>query len=69
MAVANSLWGQRGAPTQAGFLDHFTRHYGGDLNLVDFRLDADNVRATINQWVEGKTKQRIRDLIPAALRR
>jgi serpin B len=65
MAVANSLWGQAGAPLQAGFLDLIARHYTGGLNLVDFRCGADSARATINQWVDDMTKRKIRELIPS----
>ena len=62
--MANSLWGQDGAPLQPEFLDLIARHYGGAMNLVDFRRDAEAARVTINQWVEDKTKQKIRELIP-----
>jgi serpin B len=65
MAVVNSLWGQDGAPMQAGFLDLMTRHYGGGVNLVDFRRDAERARVTINQWVEANTSQKIRALVPS----
>jgi serpin B len=63
MAVANSLWAQDGAPLQPEFLDLIARHYRGAMNLVDFRRGAEAARVTINQWVEDKTKQRIRKLI------
>jgi serpin B len=65
MAVANSLWGQDGAPLQPGFLDLIARHYDGGMNLVDFRSRAEAARVAINRWVEDKTWQRIRDLIPS----
>lgn len=65
MALANSLWGQTDAPLQPEFLDLIARHYGGSMNLVDFRRDAESARRTINQWVEDKTKQRIQALIPS----
>ena len=64
MAVANSLWGQDGAPLRTEFLDLIARHYGGDVQLVDFRRDAEAARVRINHWVDDKTKQKIRDLIP-----
>jgi serpin B len=65
MAVANSLWGQDGAPLQPGFLDLIARHYGGGMNVVDFRHAAEAARLTINRWVEDKTKQKIRELVPS----
>ena len=65
MAVANSLWGQDGTPLQPGFLDLIARHYRGAMNLVDFRRGAEAARVTMNQWVEDKTRQKIRELIPS----
>jgi serpin B len=64
MAVANSLWAQDGAPLQPAFIDLVARRYGGSLNLLDFRHAGEAARETINQWVEEKTRQRIRELIP-----
>ena len=64
MAVANSLWAQRGAPLVAEYLDTIARHYGGAATLVDFRGRAEDARAAINQWVEEKTRRKILDLIP-----
>ncbi|MEE9229510.1 MAG: serpin family protein, partial [Acidobacteriota bacterium] len=63
MAVANSLWGQDGAPLRPEFLDIIARHYGGEMNLVDFHRAAEAARVKINLWVEDKTRRKIRDLI------
>jgi serpin B len=65
MAVANGLWAQKGGPIEASFLDLLVRHYGSSMNVVDFCRRAEDARATINQWVEDKTRRRIRDLIPS----
>ena len=35
------------------------------MNLVDFRRGPEAARVTMNQWVEDKTKQKIRELIPS----
>jgi serpin B len=64
IAVANSLWGQDGAPLEAGFLDLITRHYAGGVNPVDFRRDPEGARRRINEWVEDHTRRKIRGLIP-----
>jgi len=61
--LANSLWGQDGAPLLAGFPELVTRNYGGEINVVDFRRESENVRVAINNWVEDKTHAKIRDLI------
>ena len=65
MAMANSLWGQDGAPLKAEFLDIIARRYDGTVKLVDFRGSLEASRVTMNQWVEEKTKQKIRELIPS----
>jgi serpin B len=65
MAVANALWCQEGAPLALEYLDRIERQYGGRANLADFRYAADAAREAINRWVEEKTRQKIRDLIPA----
>jgi len=67
MAVANSLWAQDGAPLQTEFLDLVARHYGGGMNTADFRCGADAARVRINRWVEERTKERIRGVIPPGM--
>jgi serpin B len=64
MAVANSLWGQVGAPVKKEFVERIARDYGGAMNLVDFRCLTEAARVKINRWVEGKTNKKIRNLIP-----
>jgi serpin B len=65
MTVANSLWGQDGAPLRPGFLDLLAGQYGCAANLVDFRSGSGAVRLAINQWVEDQTRYKIQDLIPS----
>jgi serpin B len=64
MAGANSLWGQGGAPLEPAFVKLIARYYGGRLNLVDFRREAETARANMNQWVEDRTRGRIREIVP-----
>ena len=63
--MANSLWGQDGAPLQAEFLDLVARHYGGEHEPRRFPPRCRDCTRTINRWVEDKTKQKIRELIPS----
>jgi serpin B len=65
MAVANSLWGQEAEPVQREFLELIASHYDGRMDLVDFRAGAEAARVEINRWIEDKTRQKIRDLIPS----
>jgi serpin B len=65
MAVANSLWGQKGVAFQTEFLDLVARHYGGSMNIVDFSRNPEKARVRINHWVEEQTKKKIQDVIPS----
>ncbi len=65
LAVANSLWGQRGYPFRKEFLDLLNKYYEAGFNEVNF-VDAgerEKARETINKWVEDKTNNKIRNLI------
>ena len=64
LAVANSLWGQEGAPLQPDYVRLIARHYRGAMKLLDFRGGAEAARTTVNRWVEDATRQKIRELIP-----
>jgi serpin B len=64
LSIANSLWGQKDFTFLPEFLDLLARDYGAGMNLVDFVGDTEGARVTINNWVEEKTEDRIRDLIP-----
>jgi len=61
--VANALWGQKGYGFLDGFLELVKDNYGGQLNEVDFVGATESARVTINTWVEGKTNNKIKDLI------
>jgi len=61
--IANALWGQKGEPFRAEFLDLAGKHYGAGLREVDFAGAAEAARKTINAWVEKQTHQKIKDLI------
>lgn len=62
--IANSIWGQKDFKFLSPFLDNLAVNYGAGLRTVDFIKDADKSRITINSWVEEKTENRIKDLIP-----
>ena len=64
LAIANSIWTQQGAAFEAPFLDTLAVNYGAGLHVVDFVAQTEPVRLAINGWVEGKTEDRIKDLIP-----
>lgn len=67
--VANALWAQQGYTFLDSFLNVLKTDYGAGLNQVDFKGATEAARLTINQWVEKKTQDKIKDLLqPGALR-
>ena len=64
MAVANSLWSQKGMPLVVKFEEVMARYYDRGLHLVDFQQQAEKARGEINRWVEDKTRRKIKELIP-----
>jgi len=62
--IVNAIWGQKGYPFLAQYLDLLAEDYGAGLRTLDFRAAPDACRLTINNWVEEQTEQRIKDLIP-----
>ncbi|HEY2084299.1 MAG TPA: serpin family protein [Verrucomicrobiae bacterium] len=62
--VANRLFGQQGYDFRPAFLDLLKTKYDAPFQAMDFVHDAAGATKTINDWVEQKTKERIRDLVP-----
>jgi serpin B len=67
--VANALWAQQGYTFLDEFLDLLKSDYGAGIQQVDFKSAPEAARSTINQWVEQKTQDKIKDLLaPGSLR-
>jgi serpin B len=64
LSIANALWGDQEVTFNDPFLDVLALNYGAGMNTVDFRSQPDESREEINAWVEDKTEDRIKDLIP-----
>jgi len=64
LAVANRLWGQKDYAFLQNFLEMNRLYYGAGIERVNFKKDPEACRKTINAWVEKKTQERIKDLIP-----
>ena len=62
---ANALWGQRGYPFLAPFLDTLALHYGAGMNVLDIAADPESARGRINRWVSEQTEARIPELLGA----
>jgi len=65
LTVANRLFGQTGYEFRAPFLELTKDTYKAPFQPMDFVKNAAGATREINGWVEEKTRQRIRDLIPA----
>jgi serpin B len=61
--VANSLWYQDNYDFLDEFLNINKKYYQAGIKKVDFRSNHPEARKQINQWVEGETNEKIRDLI------
>jgi len=62
--MANALWGQKGEPFLKEFLDLTKYYYGACFSQLDFVKETEQSRRTINSWIEEKTSNKIKDLIP-----
>lgn len=66
LQVANGYFAQEGFPLERDFTARLQLSHQARAHRVDFK-NAPAARATINQWVEKWTKQRIKDLVPEGL--
>lgn len=62
--AANAIWAQQDYPFEAPFLDTLGRNYGAGVYVQDFETQHDLARRTINDWVAGKTNDKIQELLP-----
>jgi len=62
--VANSLWPQQDYKFLDEYLSLTKQYYGVSISPVDYVHAREETRQIINKWVEGKTKGKIKDLIP-----
>jgi serpin B len=62
--IANQLFGEKTYKLVPAFLEKTRAAFGAPLELLDFKAAPERSRVHINEWVEGRTEQRIKDLIP-----
>jgi len=65
LRVANALWPQKGYAFLKEFLALTKRYYGVLVTAVDYGA-AETARRTINTWIEEKTENKIREMIPSS---
>jgi serpin B len=63
LRVADALWAQRDYVFLDDFLKLNKSDYGAGFNQVDFKGATEAARLTINQWIEQKTENKIKDLL------
>lgn len=61
--VANALWPQEKYPFLTEFCDLLETYYHVTVTPLDYIEKTEEARNTINQWVEEKTNQKIKELI------
>jgi len=61
--IANAVFTDKTLAIEAPFLDLLALNYGTGVKLLDFLKAAEQSRSTINQWVEAKTRNKIKDLL------
>ncbi|MBX3221101.1 MAG: serpin family protein [Labilithrix sp.] len=64
LRIANQLFGEKTYTFEPPYLDEVRAAFGAPLEAVDFKTAAEPSRARINAWVEERTEQRIKDLLP-----
>jgi serine protease inhibitor len=67
LSTANSYWLREGGDLKDDYVDTIENDYLAGGQELDFRGDSAGSTDTINDWVEGQTNDRIKDLIPYGL--
>jgi serpin B len=67
LSVANALWAQENYPFEQDYFSTVSEYYGGEATNLDFVNDAGNSRTIINDWVESRTNDRIKDILPVGI--
>jgi serpin B len=62
--TANALWPQIDYPFLPEYMGVVRDYYGGEATELDYKTKTEESRQTINTWVEDKTKDKIKNLIP-----
>jgi len=62
--IANSIWIEKDYEFKESYLDTIKVNYGASLKKLDFKHKPNQSKETINGWIEDKTDNEIKDLIP-----
>ncbi|MFA7199755.1 MAG: serpin family protein, partial [Methanoculleus sp.] len=64
LRTANALWAEETYFFLPEYIETAAHGYGANATNLDFIENPDGSRETINRWVEEKTEEKIRDLLP-----
>ena len=64
LKIENRIWGEKTCTYVDSYLDTIALNYGAGLNIMDFINKPEESRNIMNKWVEEKTNDRIKDLLP-----
>jgi hypothetical protein len=64
LAVANALWAMKDYPFNEAYQAAVRDFFDAELGVLDFVNAPEPSRKTINDWVDQKTQQKIRELLP-----
>ncbi|WP_440944956.1 serpin family protein [Methanosarcina sp. T3] len=63
LQTANALWVQEWYPVKEAYIHNVKKYYDGEVTNLDFAGKPDASRDTINEWVEARTNDKIKDLV------
>ena len=64
LKTANALWAEQDFNFLDKYLTTVEKYYGGKTTNLDFKNEGEASRLIINNWVEDKTNNKIKDLFP-----
>ena len=64
--IANSLWLQDGYTFKDKFINIGKKYYSAEIENLNF-AESERSKQIINKWVEGKTNNKIKNLIPKGI--
>lgn len=67
LSIANALWSEKSVRFLKAYLGLTKDFYQAEAQNLDFKKQAEKSRLIINQWVEDKTQQKIKNLLPKGI--
>ncbi len=64
LSNANSIWAEKSYPFNKDYIKLLDTKFNAPFNLVSFINEHEKCQKEINEWVEKKTKDKIKKLIP-----